>query len=232
MEETPNRRQTAFENLMTIIERLRDPGGCPWDRKQTHESLRPHLIEECYELVEAIDAGEVDGIAEELGDVLTHVAFHADMARRAGTFTVDDVLEQVTSKLIRRHPHVFGDARKLDTPGQVEDQWEEIKRGEHAARSSVLDGIPSAMPALAHASALQRRAAGAEVRCEKLPAAVEHLAGASDDGAEEVAGDFLFAAVAAILDAGVDPETALRAAAARFNRHVRSTERGLGSALL
>ena len=224
MKEAPNRRQDAFENLMGVVERLRDPGGCPWDREQTHRSLRSHLLEECFEVLEAIDAEDADGLAEELGDVLTHVAFHADIARRAGTFTVEDVLERVTRKLIRRHPHVFGNAQRLDTPGQVEDRWEEIKRGEHVARTSVLDGVPPAMPALAYAAALQRRAAGAGVRSEELPAAVAHLADAPDSGAEEAAGDFLFAAVASILDAGVDPETALRAAATRFGRRVRREE--------
>ena len=230
MKETPNRRQAAFEDLMGVVERLRDPGGCPWDRKQTHESLRPHLLEECYEVLEAIDAGDGEGLAEELGDVLTHVAFHADIARRAGTFTIEDVLERVVQKLIRRHPHVFGDARKLDTPRQVEDRWEELKRGEHAERSSVLDGIPSAMPALAYAAALQRRAVNAGVRCERLPAAVARLADAPDGRTEEAAGEFLFAAVAAILDAGVDPETALRAAAVRFRQRVRRREREMGDA--
>jgi len=225
MNETPSRRQAAFEDLMGVVERLRDPGGCPWDRKQTHKSLRPHLLEECYEVLEAIDAGDADGLAEELGDVLTHVTFHADIARRAGTFAIEDVLGRVVRKLIRRHPHVFGDARKLDTPRQVEDRWEELKRGEHAGRSSVLDGIPPAMPALAYAAALQRRAVNAGVRCEKLPAAVVHLADAPEGSTEEAAGDFLFAAVASALDAGVDPETALRAAAARFRERVRRDER-------
>jgi len=225
MKETPNRRQNAFENLMGVVERLRDPGGCPWDREQTHRSLRSHLLEECYEALEAIDAGDAEGLAEELGDVLTHVAFHADIARRAGAFTVEDVLERVTRKLIRRHPHVFGSAQRLDTPGQVEDRWEEIKRGEHMSRTSVLDGIPPAMPALAYAAALQRRAAGAGVQSEGLPATVTHLTAAPDSGAEEAAGDFLFAAVASILDVGVDPETALRAAATRFGQRVRREER-------
>ena len=224
MQEAPSRRQAAFENLMRTVEHLRDPGGCPWDRAQTHESLRPHLVEECYELLEAIDARDADGVADELGDVLTHVAFHADMARRAGSFAVDDVLERTTRKLVRRHPHVFGDATRLETPRQVEDNWEQIKREERGARSSVVDGIPAAMPALAYAAALQRRAVGAGVTCGNLPAAVDHMAGAPDGSAEEAAGDFLFSAVAAILDAGVDPETALRAAARRFGKRVRIAE--------
>jgi len=224
MTSAPNPRQIAFEDLMCIVERLRDPGGCPWDQKQTHRSLRPHLLEECYEVLEAIDEGDADGLADELGDVLTHVAFHADIARRAGTFTIQDVLQRVVAKLERRHPHVFGEARKLDTPGQVEDMWEEIKRTEHDEPSPVADSVPAAMPALAYATALQRRAETVGVCSEGLQTAAALLADTPAGSGERVAGDFLFAAVAAMREAGVDPETALRGAALRFRDRLRRAE--------
>ncbi|MBM3957166.1 MAG: MazG family protein [Gemmatimonadetes bacterium] len=223
MSNKPNRRQATFEDLMATVERLRGPGGCPWDRQQTHGSLRPYLLEECYELLEVVDAGDADGMADELGDLMTHVAFHADIARRAGTFSIEDVLERVVQKLIRRHPHVFGDARRLDTPREVEDRWEELKRDERGDRLPAPDAVPPALPALAYAAALQRRAA-AGARPDPLPAAQALLEAAPEGKAEEVAGDFLFAAVAAFLDGGVDPEAALRAAARRFRDRARGRE--------
>ena len=228
MSDTPSRRQAAFEELMATVERLRGPGGCPWDRQQTHASLRTYLLEECYELLEAIEADDADGMADELGDLATHVAFHADIARRAGTFCVEDVLERVVRKLVRRHPHVFGRARKLDTPRQVEDRWEELKRDERGGRPSSLEGVPPALPALAYAAALQRRAASLGAPCQPLPAAAAALAAAPAGRTEEAAGDFLFAAVAAALAAGVDPEAALRGAARRFMDEARDSEQPPG----
>jgi MazG family protein len=218
--EPPN--GTTFEDLLAVVRRLRDPGGCPWDREQTHASLRQHLLEETYETLEAIESGDPAKLREELGDLLTHVSFHTDMAARAGEFTPADLFRAVVEKLVRRHPHVFGDGQKLDTAGQVVEQWDEIKRKE-GGRDSVLDGIPPATPALALAATLQRRAAKAGLTWDGEDS-FEPRHGEPQQQAEERAGAFLWAAVRRLHEAGVDPETALRAVALRFQERVRKTE--------
>ena len=113
--------KATFDDLADVVRHLRDPGGCPWDSQQTHESLRPHLLEECYELLEAIDANDPEAVAEELGDLLVQIVFHSDMGRRQGEFTASDVVTGARDKLIRRHPHVFGDAKKLESADQGAD---------------------------------------------------------------------------------------------------------------
>lgn len=157
-----------FENAVAIMERLRAPGGCPWDREQTFDSIKPYTLEETYEVLEAIDSRDWPELAGELGDLLLQVLFYAEMAKEQGSFSIDDVLDRLSSKLIHRHPHVFGDV-KADTAAEVKRNWEalkveERKRREPAAeeteRRSVLAGVSSAMPALLEASKLSSRAAG------------------------------------------------------------------------
>src|SRR5689334_9417632 len=144
--------------LIATLERLRAPGGCAWDRAQTHESLVRYLVEESAELVEAIESGTREERIEELGDVLYQVLFHADIAAEAGEYTIEDVAAHMTAKMVGRHPHVFGDA-VADTPDEVAVSWEAIKAVEKADRTSVLDGIPPGMPALALAEKVVGRAA-------------------------------------------------------------------------
>src|SRR6185295_341498 len=156
----------AFSKVVQLMARLRAPGGCPWDRKQTHESLKPYLVEESYEVLEAIDHLDPKSLKEELGDLLLQILFHAQIAAERGTFTIDDVVLQLADKLVRRHPHVFGeDAEKQDagTAEEVLTRWEEIKRNERNREDqtnsdrSVLSGVPKTLPALLRAYQVQAR---------------------------------------------------------------------------
>ncbi|MGH9165649.1 MAG: MazG family protein [Acidimicrobiales bacterium] len=202
------RELVAFAELVrTLRER------CPWDREQTHLSLRRHLIEEAYETLEAIDGGDPDHLAEELGDVLFQVFFHATLAAEAGQFTLADVARGVHDKLVRRHPHVFASV-SADTAGQIMANWEQIKRHEKG-RESVLDGIPAALPSLLHALKVQRRAAGAG-----FPDAGADL---SDAGADDL-GARLFALVDAARLDDADPESALRITTTAFAARFRAWE--------
>ncbi|MCS7275771.1 MAG: nucleoside triphosphate pyrophosphohydrolase [Dehalococcoidia bacterium] len=148
----------TFEGLRRVVAALRGPDGCPWDRAQTHLSLRHYLREEAAEALEAIEAEDSRRLAEELGDLLLQVLMHAQIAEEAGEFTLEDVIYGVAAKLVRRHPHVFG-GQKLETPQQVLRQWDELKREERGQEASTLEGVPATLPALAQAQALQRRAA-------------------------------------------------------------------------
>jgi tetrapyrrole methylase family protein / MazG family protein len=154
-----------FSKLVELMAKLRAPDGCPWDRKQTHESLKPYLLEETYEVLETIDQHDAAKLREELGDVLLQVLFHSQIAAEAGTFTIEDVLEVLALKLVRRHPHVFGNGEQTSNPTngeQVLSQWEEIKRAERQAAGGVqsaLDGVPKTLPALLRAYQTQARAA-------------------------------------------------------------------------
>ncbi len=153
-----------FRTLVDLMARLRAPDGCPWDRKQTHESLKPYLLEETYEVLETIDQGDRTKLKEELGDVLLQVLFHSQIAAEARQFTIEDVIGQLADKLVRRHPHVFGNGGAAETPShpdQVVHRWEEIKRAEREAagrEESVLDAVPKTLPALLRAYQLQARA--------------------------------------------------------------------------
>ena len=150
--------RNAPDGVRGVIDCLRDPlDGCPWDNAQTHQSLRPHLLEETYEVLEAIDASEPAELCEELGDLLMQVVLHAKLAEQAGEFTLDDVSEGIRSKLVRRHPHVFGDGT-ANTPELVEGAWERLKASERPHRESVLDGVPNTLPALARAQSILGRA--------------------------------------------------------------------------
>ncbi|SEK24886.1 MazG family protein [Streptacidiphilus jiangxiensis] len=203
-------------DLVAVMDRLRSPGGCPWDAEQTHESLVKYLVEESFELVEAIEENDRAMLREELGDVLLQVFFHSRIAQEHPTdpFSIDEVAGDIVDKLIYRHPHVFAD-RDADTAEQVEANWEELKAAEKQ-RESATDGVPMGQPALALAAKLHARAGKAGVRVE--PAA----AGESDFGAR-----LLRLAVEA-QDAGVDPEAALREAARAYRDAIRAAE-GVGT---
>ena len=208
-------------DLIRVMARLRGPGGCPWDLEQTHQTLARHLLEEAHETLEAIDSGDPDRLRDELGDLLLQVIFHAEMARQEGTFDVDDVAEGITSKLVRRHPHVFGDVH-VDSAAEVLVNWERIK-GEEKGEHAVDQGIPATLPALARASKVQRRAAGSgfdwrtkEGALGKVREELEELVLAPPDRSEDELGDLLFAVAALGRQMGVDPETALRKATRRF----------------
>ncbi len=217
-----------FNKLVEIMARLRGPDGCPWDREQTHKTLKPYLIEEAYETLEAIDTGKSDLIKEELGDLLLQVVFHAEMAKEEGTFNIDDVCDAISDKLIRRHPHVFGDS-DADTPEKVMTQWEEIKRAEktHRHRKSVLDGAPMGLPALLLATKLQKKAGSVGFDWDKAEdafAKVEEeldefrhaFANQAADEMEEELGDLLFALVNIARFIEVNPEEALRKTIDKF----------------
>ncbi|MDP8956573.1 MAG: nucleoside triphosphate pyrophosphohydrolase [Actinomycetota bacterium] len=209
-------------DLLRVMHRLRAPGGCPWDREQTHQSLARHLLEEAHETLEAIDSGDADRLRDELGDLLLQVVFHAEMAREEGTFDVDDVAQGILEKLVRRHPHVFGTV-EVDSASEVLVNWERIKseeKGEHP----VDEEIPASLPALARAAKVQRRAAGFGFdwrsdtgAFEKVREELAELEATSADRAEEELGDVLFAVAALARRLSVDPETALRKATRRFS---------------
>jgi XTP/dITP diphosphohydrolase len=218
---------SALIDLVATETRLRGPGGCPWDLEQTHASLARHLVEEAYEVLDAIEEGGPDHLREELGDLLLQVVFHAQIAEDAGQFDVDAVARGITEKLVRRHPHVFGD-QPAGSAGEVLRNWETIKR-EQEGRTDPLAGIPSALPALQFAAKLQKRAvdgglAGADLG-DPRPAVRRGLeeADAADEPErrEEAIGELLLAVVALALERGVEPEAALRRAARRFRARVR-----------
>jgi XTP/dITP diphosphohydrolase len=202
-------------DVVAVMDRLRSPGGCPWDAEQTHSSLAPYLIEEAYEMLEAIEADDLDLLREELGDVLLQVVFHSRLAEERDEdegWSIDDVAGDLVDKLVRRHPHVFAD-RRVSGAAEVEATWDEIKSTEKR-RESVTDGVPLGQPALALAAKLRRRAAKAGLDVA-LPAA-------DDLGAR------LFALVDEGVAAGADPEAALRAAARAYREAVRAAERDAG----
>jgi tetrapyrrole methylase family protein/MazG family protein len=229
-------------DLVRVMARLRAPGGCPWDREQTHRSLARHLLEETHEALEAIDADDRDRLREELGDVLLQVIFHAQMAADDGAWDVDDVADGIVRKLIRRHPHVFGEV-EVSGADEVLVNWERIKaeeRGGAGGAPVVDEDIPPTLPALARAAKVQRRAAGwgfewrsVDAALEALREEVDELARAQDPSeAEEEIGDVLFATAAVARKHGVDAESALRrtitAFAGRYERFMATIrERGL-----
>jgi len=209
-----------FLRLVETIRRIRRE--CPWDREQTHESLRKYLIEECFEAAEAIDNGNYRGLKEELGDILIQVIFHSILAEEKGSFKLSDVLRETREKLIRRHPHVFG-SRNLQTGEEVLKQWEEIKNEE--GRDSVLAGVPKDLPALLKAYRITEKAKAVGFDWEKaedvwlkVQEEMIELREAMDkrEGVEEEIGDFLFAIVNLSRHLGIDPESALRKATRRF----------------
>ncbi|MBM3220956.1 MAG: nucleoside triphosphate pyrophosphohydrolase [Candidatus Rokubacteria bacterium] len=231
-----------FDRLLAIMARLREPGGCPWDREQTPASLKPFLIEEAYEVLDAIDAGESRALAEELGDLLFQVVFHARIAEERGEFAMRDVLAALVDKMVSRHPHVFGDAA-VGTPGEALAQWETLKQREATAQGrhrSILDGVPRAMPALVRAQRTQSkaarvgfdwpdaRAAWEKVR-EEIDEAGEALAAGDRDRIREELGDVLFSLVNAARLASIDAEDALHGATEKFRRRFTEMEAELSA---
>ena len=225
MPPTMKQRRT-FAGLREIVKMLRGPDGCPWDKVQTHESLRPHLLEEVHEALAAIDEEDAGALREELGDVLLEVLLHVQIAEESGQFTIDDVVFSISDKLVRRHPHVFADA-VAETPEAVVEQWDRLKSGE-ANRSSALDGIPPGLPALAQAQTIQRRASRAGFKFESLAQVWEALdeelaelrqAETPEQQAKE-AGDALFALANLAQWYEADAEDALRGPPGRSPGHI------------
>ena len=215
-------RQDAFRELVALLERLRAPDGCPWDREQTHLSLKRYLLEETHEVLEAIDQQVPAKLAEELGDVLLQVLFHAQIAREAGEFAIDDVLTGLRDKLVRRHPHVFGDVQVVDAR-EVEANWEKLK-GQEREQPSLLGSLPKDMPALAYSQLIQDRASTAGFDWDDLDGVLDKVteeireireASTQERKAEEF-GDLLLALVNVGRWLGVHGEDALRRANARF----------------
>jgi tetrapyrrole methylase family protein / MazG family protein len=236
-------RTDRFEDLIALMDRLRGPEGCPWDREQTYATLRGYVLEECYEVVEAIDRDERGGLCEELGDLLFQVVFLARLAKEEGAFDATDIVRGIAEKMIRRHPHVFGDG-KADTSDEVLRKWEEIKRREkddaeggapREGEGSVLAGVPRALPALLKAQRLSTKAArvgfdwpsDGEV-VDKVAEELAELRRAMDardgDAIREELGDLLFTAANLGRRLGVDPEEALEGANRKFAERFREVE--------
>jgi tetrapyrrole methylase family protein/MazG family protein len=229
-----------FAELVDIMARLRGENGCPWDREQTSESIKPYLVEETYEVLEAIDEQDPVKLKEELGDLMLQIVFHAQMAEEAGAFTVRDVLAAINDKLVRRHPHVFGDV-KVDTAQEVLFNWEQIKQTERrreTGQASLLDGVPRELPALLRAHRLQEKASRVgfdwkeaqevfrkvEEELAELRAAMQ---GQAAEQVEAELGDLLFALVNLSRFLAVNPEEALRKTIARFIARFRYIEEEL-----
>lgn len=224
------REMQTFSGLRKIVATLRGPDGCPWDRVQTHESLRPFLLEEASEALEALDERDSSKLCEELGDLLLEVLLHVQIAEEAGEFTLADVVHSISDKLVRRHPHVFADAT-ADTPEAVVEQWNDLKRKERAGQSA-LAGIPATLPALARSQAIQRRATRSGFAWERVEQVWEKLeeelgelrAARTDAERQEEVGDALFmlAVLAGWLE--VDAEDALRLTCRKFGRRFERLE--------
>ncbi len=239
-----HKNRDNFAALKEIISRLRGPDGCPWDKSQTHESLRPYLIEECYEVLQALDEGIPQKLRDELGDLLLQIMLHAQIAGEARQFDIDGVILSISNKLIHRHPHVFGD-RKVKDAKEVELGWEALKQEERGQGESLLASLPGQMPALSSSQSIQRRVAGVGFDWEKVDDIMDKLteevaeirgAPSQQEKANEF-GDLLFtlANIARRLD--IDPEMALRSANQRFSRRFAymeniCRERGLNLASL
>ena len=237
-----------FEKLAAVQARLRAPDGCPWDREQTHASLRTYLIEEAYEVLEAMESGNDAKFAEEMGDVLLQIVFHSQIAKEQGRFTVSDVIREVHDKMVRRHPHVFGEKRAKDS-AEVLKNWEQLKKEERAAAgrkngsgskveakaASLLDGVSRALPAALEGFQLTRRAARIGFDWENVEGVLEKmkeeagelrqaLSAKDAKKTEEETGDLLFAAVNLARYLHIDPEIALKKANAKFSTRFRRME--------
>jgi nucleoside triphosphate diphosphatase len=229
----------GLDRLLEIMRRLRDPeAGCPWDQVQDFDSIAPYTIEEAHEVADAIRRRAMDELEGELGDLLLQVVYHAQMAAEAGAFGFDDVIRAISGKMLRRHPHVFGDKSRDKSPDQQTRDWEAIKAAERAAApepASVLDGVALALPGLTRAVKLQDRAARvgfdwpeAEAVVEKIAEETRELAdarrGARPEAVEEEFGDLLFGLANLARHLRIDPEAALRAANSKFERRFRAIE--------
>jgi len=238
MATNPSSTGERFERLVAIMARLRAPGGCPWDREQDFDTIKPYLLEETYEVLDAIDRRDWDGLAEELGDLMLEAVFFAQMAREDDKFGIDDSLDAVCEKLVRRHPHVFGDA-SAKTADDVKRRWDEIKADEKKnkpeAHKGRLESVPRNMPALVEAQQISSKAAAvgfdwenAEQVLEKLQEELHELAGARASAAhaevEGEVGDLLFVLVNLARFLKVDPEQALRKTNAKFRKRFGHVE--------
>ena len=235
-----------FDELVRVMARLRAPGGCPWDREQTYASLAQYLLEECYETFDAIQeadaTGDTTNLREELGDVLLQVVFHSTIAEERGDFTIDDVTEGVTEKLILRHPHVFGEA-ELKTAQDVLSNWDELKRAQQKAsgkpekpKESILDDVPFSFPALLEGQKLTKKAAKAKFDWENVGQIFEKLTEETDElkraietgeNIEEEIGDLLFVVVNLARKLDVDAETALKKTNRKFRQRFKFIEQKL-----
>lgn len=236
-----------FDDLVQLMAKLRAPDGCPWDRKQTHESLKPYLLEEAYEVLDTIDRQDTGKLREELGDLLLQILFHAQIGAEAGTFTIEEVIHQLAEKLVRRHPHVFGKTVGEDSlnADQVYFKWEQIKRAERkctGGAESVLDGVPQTLPALLRAFQIQARASrvgfdwphtrqGTDQVMDKIEEEVREVRQAMVSSTSETQrrieaefGDLLFALVNLARFLKVNPEDALRGATNRFTKRFQQME--------
>ncbi len=239
---TPEPPGALFERLLDIMARLRSPNGCPWDREQSRVSLKAYLIEEAYEVVEAIESGAPTALEEELGDLLFQVIFHAQIASEQHEFTMADVLQRLGDKMVRRHPHVFGDAT-VATPGEALAQWEAIKQREaeqSGARRSVLEGVPRSLPALLRAQRVQTKAARVHFDWpnaqaawgkveEEVREAGEVLATGDLLRVREELGDLMFSLVNVARLSGFDAEDALQATIQKFRRRFIAMEATLAA---
>jgi ATP diphosphatase len=241
----------AIDRLVRVMAILRSPSGCPWDREQTHQTLRPHLIEETYEAVDALDRADLDALAGELGDVLFQCVFHAQIAAETGRFELATSIAAITTKLIRRHPHVFHPSGRplraaerrragIGTSTAVKEQWERIKAGEQAAAGvskRILSGVPRTMPALGRAHEIGRRVAAVGFDwidpgqvVDKIDEEARELRAALDESPQRAAeelGDLLFSVANLARKLGIEPESALRAANEKFTRRFDAIESAL-----
>jgi tetrapyrrole methylase family protein/MazG family protein len=225
----------TFPGLMQLTRRLRGPGGCPWDREQTHDSLKTYLLEETYEVLDALDSGDPSLLAEELGDLLFQVTIHSQVAAEAGTFTVEDVIGNVVTKLTGRHPHVFGDM-ELGSAQDVRNVWESFKQREKPKRQSVLEQIPRGLPALPQSNLMQKRVASVGFEWPNVWEVLDKVAEeldelrveiGSDDAKEaqrEELGDIFFALVSVARHLKIDPEESLRLANRKFASRFQHVE--------
>jgi MazG family protein len=229
----------AFDRLVAIMDRLRDPGGCPWDREQTLHTLAGYLLEEAHEVVDAIGAVDTDRLQEELGDLLIQVVFMARIAREKGWFEVDDVCEAISDKMVHRHPHVFGD-RKVDGADEVVRNWEDIKQDERrdGPEASTLEGVPPTLPALLKAFRMTEKASAVgfdwrrprdvmsklQEEVAELEAELDRLEGEAPDRVRQELGDVLFVMANLARHLGVEPETALQETNAKFKRRFQAME--------
>jgi tetrapyrrole methylase family protein/MazG family protein len=234
-----------FERLVAIQKRLRDPGGCPWDREQTHQTLRTYLLEETYEVLDALESGDDQKYAEELGDLLLQVTFHSQIASEDGRFAISDVIRAIHDKMIRRHPHVFGETPAKDS-AEVLRNWQKIKTQENlekgiaAEMPSALDGVPRSIPATLEGLQLTKKAArtgfdwaNAKGVFEKIREEIVELEATLEQGtalqAEEELGDLLFGVVNLARFLHIDPEIALKRANGKFTRRFHEMERLAGT---
>jgi len=232
--------EAPIQRLIHIVEQLRSPGGCPWDKAQTHASLRSALIEECYEVVDAITLGDTANLKEELGDLLLHVVLHARIAEESGDFKLQDVAQEICEKLIRRHPHVFGDDVTAEHPDEVIAVWEKAKSLEKAGRTSIMDGIPNSLPSIMRAEKAGKKAARVgfdwknpadvldKVREEIDEVQVAMQAGDSEEIAEEI-GDLLFSVVNLARLQKVEAELLLHSATNKFMSRFQAMEKLLAA---